>query len=314
MKSQWKFLFSQILLLVCVDQAKLQAQALPTTAQPSATNAEQNTNPSLQKAAEPQKWYVRDPATGRVFEQQVISVNVPTTRMEAKTIVQPIYEPRTVIQQQQVPQTVFVPTTQYVMQPRLRGWWNPLKQPVQGYEYVPVTSWTPRTETVTRAVAVQQWTVKAQPLVVYQPVQTSETRQQLVQREVPQSSLPASRAPTALVQNNQPLVLPAVAPSYNNYAATAPILPPPARKPLFTVPILAQQRILPWQPLNSTAYNYPAMNSNRIGNSLRPALTNNPVTSAIANNYSAPLRTANVTYAGSTRDFTQAGMAPTVLR
>ena len=210
---------------------------------PSATNPQSGTNSVVNSAgtsntnapstAPSKPWIVRDPATGRVFQQQLVPVSVPVTRWEARTVEQTVYEPRVATQVQQVPQTTYVPNTQYVMQPKITGWWNPFKQPVQAYQYVPVTNWTPQTQSVPNPVTTQQWVPRQQKIVVYQPVQSTEIRQQLVQTELPQPQLQPQSVPAATA-----------------YAA-AP------RQPLFRLPILAQQRVLPWAaPTASTATGY----------------------------------------------------------
>ncbi len=182
--------------------------------QPSSTIA--SANPGQSPTSNAKAWIVRDPATGRVFQQQLVPVAVPVTRWEPRTVEQTVYEPRLSTQVVQVPQTTYVPNTQYVMQPKVTGWWNPFKQPVQAYQYVPVTNWVPQTQQVPNPVTTQQWVPRQQKITVYQPVQTTETRHQLVQTELPQP-----QAPTALAAM-------------------------PSRQPLFRLPILAQQRVLPW--------------------------------------------------------------------
>ena len=293
-------------------------------------------------------WIVRDPATGRVFQQQLVSVNVPVTRWEPRTIEQTVYEPRIATQVQHVPQTTYVPNTQYVMQPKMTGWWNPFKQPVQAYQYVPVTNWAPQTQQVPNSITMQQWVPRQQKIVVYQPVQSTEIRQQLVQTELPQP-------PTA-----SPAIASVSAPSQR----------------LFRLPILAQNRVLPWAapatggnnatpPSTTLATQYPASRYSGAQYSavqsswqpvgqqaLQPAAAANaaaylpptnapaiappqyalnglrPVTSPrsplvlpplslprfASSPYSAPLQTTTSVGAMASRDTLQSGMQPTVLR
>ena len=207
--------------------------ANPQSANNSSINSAGTSNTNAASPAPSKPWIVRDPATGRVFQQQLVPVSVPVTRWEARTVEQTVYEPRVATQVQQVPQTTYVPNTQYVMQPKITGWWNPFKQPVQAYQYVPVTNWTPQTQSVPNPVTTQQWVPRQQKIVVYQPVQSTEIRQQLVQTELP-----------------QPQLQPQLAPAATAYAATP-------RQPLFRLPILAQQRVLPWAaPTASMATGY----------------------------------------------------------
>jgi hypothetical protein len=315
----------------------------PQTAYSAATGKTEATSNS--DAASSQPWIVRDPGTGRVFQQKLVPVSVPVTRWEPRTIEQTVYEPRLATHVQQVPQTTYVPNTQYVMQPKVTGWWNPFKQPVQAYKYVPVTNWTPQTQQVPNPVTTQQWVPRQQKIVVYQPVQSTEVRQQLVQTELPQPQTTPS-----------PLV----------YAATP-------RQPLFRLPILAQQRVLPWPAAaisNGTGYaapatalaNTPTLTSqtgwravgqqplaSSVANAA-PSITPNsvysppaytlPVSPQIAASglravgaqrspqvlpplllprfasspYSAPLQTTTSVGSTASRDILQAGMQPTVLR
>ena len=204
------------------------ALAQAPSAEPTTSNPPVAAAPSNVAAVPTKPWIVRDPATGRVFQQQLVPVTVPVTRWEAKTIDQTVYEPQVATNLQPYAQTTLVPKTDYVMQPKLRGWWNPLKQPTQTYEYVPKTTWVPQTQQIAKTVVTQNWVPKQQKIVVYQPVQTTEVRQQLVQTELPQ---PPGTVPTSL--------------------ASAP------RQPFFRLPILAQQRVLPWQQTGQSSA-YPA--------------------------------------------------------
>ncbi len=227
-----------------------------TSAAQTASNASPVSNPSpaasaanpAQTAAPTKPWIVRDPATGRVFQQQLVPVTVPVTRWEAKTIEQTVYEPQLATSVQNYPLTTFVPKTEYVMQPKLRGWWNPLKEPVQAYEYVPKTTWVPQTQQFSKPMVTQNWVPKQQKVVVYQPVQATEVRQQLVQTEMPQ---PAGLPPTVI--------------------ATSP------RQPLFRLPLLAQQRVLPW-PAGGLAS----------GSASNPTFAVPPQAYAVANQATAP--------------------------
>jgi hypothetical protein len=186
--------------------------------QPSAKQPEQASD----GASGSKSWLVRDPWTGRLFQQQLVNVDVPVTKWEPKTVDQTVFEPQIGTSIQTLPQTLFVPNTQYVLQPKLRGWWNPWKSPVQAYEYVPVTNWVPQTQQLQRAVPTQQWVAKQQKVVIYQPVQSTEVRQQLVQKELPQPAVTPQNAHAT------------------QYAGTNP-----PGQPLIRLPILAQQRGFP---------------------------------------------------------------------
>lgn len=254
--------------------------------------AVENTASAAPNTSENRSWIVRDPITGQLFQQELVNVSVPTTQWEVKPVTTTVYEPQNVVKSVPSQQTTFTPSTQYVMQPRIRGWWNPLHPPVQAYEFVPVTTWQPQTQTVQQQIATVQWVPKAQVVYVPQAVQKMQTQQQIVSRALPQR--------------------PAISP-------TSPYVPPPQTmlamqpKPLLTIPILAQQRLLPWPATNAYAgtssyAGTPTTTMSVVGKGLRP------ITNAIAPTYSAPLQTASSSSAASARDSFQTGMAATVLR
>lgn len=227
----------------------------------------------------PSSWLVRDPQSGRVFQQDVVNVNVPTTQWETRPTTTTVYEPRNVVRVQPSQHTVYTPTTQYVMQPRLRGWWNPLKQPVQGYEFVPVTSWQPQVQTVNRSVAGVEWVPKQQIVYVQQPVQRMVSQQPIVSREIPQAAPSASGGPSQTMLTARPQSPPQMPAAY-----------------------MARQQSSPWPGFTL---------GNNLGFSgssgLRPI---NPFVSG----YHAPLQTASSSTGPLARDPMQAGMAATVLR
>ena len=231
-----------------------------------------------------QPWIVRDPATGRLFQQQLVPFSVPVTRWEARTIEQTVYEPNITSRVLQIPQTTYTPNTQYVMQPKVRGGWNPFRPPVQAYQYVPITNWVLQTQQIQQAVPVQQWVPKQQKIVVYQQLQTTEIRQQLVQTELPQPQTPQAIANV-----------------------------PTPRQPLFRLSVPAQQRVLPYTVPSTSPY---ANNGLRPVASPRSPLVFPPLAlPRIATSpYAAPLQTTTSLNATASRDFFQSGMQPTVLR
>ena len=276
------------------------SQTKPTTATESR---------SSQHGPEQAPWLVRDPRTGRLYQQQVVNVSVPTVHWETKQVTQTVLAPRFVTREVPVQQTVYTPRTQMVLQPSLRGWWNPFRQ-TTAYVARPVTSWVASTTTVNQKVTQQEWAPQQRSVTVQQPVTRMQTQQQIVQTEIPQPSH----------------VTPAV--SQASYSA---------RQPLFRLPILARQRMLPWQPIGSSQAfqqssfiqpNYAAASSssapattypNRFNNSgLRPiAAASNAIATMQSSNYTAPLRTATTNSTSSTaygRDPMQSGMSATVLR
>lgn len=248
--------------LLCPDsvlaQAATEADDPPTTANPT--------------------WLVRDPLSGRIFRQKLVEVSVPTTRWETKAVKTTVYEPQLVTETVAEQRSIYRPQTDYVMQPRIRGWWNPFRQPVQTYEFVPVTTWRTETQAVRRRVPVQKWVAKEQTVYRLEPVERVETRQQLVMSEVPQHTMGQVGTMLAI------------------------------RPPLVNWPILAQQRMLPWP--SGDRLQVPPPSSSPSG--LRPIA--NGMASVVSGSYQAPLRSASSSNDSSFRDASQAGMAATVLR
>lgn len=324
----------------------------PNGSVPNQTGSSPNTN-SPASTAPSKPWLVRDPTTGRVFQQQLVPVSVPVTRWEARTVEQTVYEPRATTQAQQVPQTTYSPNTQYVMQPKVTGWWNPLKQPVQAYQYVPVTNWTPQTQQVPNPAITQQWVPRQRKTVVYQPVQATEIRQQLVQTEVPQ----LQTAPTAYAATpRQPLFLPwtpkgsgygtaYAAPAGSYAAATSPaqsgwraVEQAPSQSSVANAGTTAPQRIMSSSlpnasqnapqsatqssPYTPPVYTPPVTPPQYATSGLRPIA---PVPSPLvlpplslplfaSSPYSAPLQTTTSVGNTASRDVLESAMQPTVLR
>ena len=251
---------------------------------PSGNAQEPNgSSPPAPTAAAPDAaWIVRDPSTGRLYRQQLVNVTVPTVQWESKPVTQTVYEPKLTTKNVAVQQTVYAPVTQYVMQPRLKGWWNPFRQPVTSYEFQPVTTWLPQNRAVNTPLTTQEWVPRQQTVYVPQAVQKMETQQQLVQTEIPQpGGLPVS----AIAQQ---------------------------RPPLFRIPVLAQQRVLPWPPVNSGSLaSSPDALANNGG---LPVASPSPIAGLRPSSYAAPLRTASAVAGSQMRDQLQSGMSATVLR
>jgi len=236
---------------------------------------ETNASPTVDNRS----WIARDPLSGRLYQQQLVTQTVPTTHWEVRPLTTTVYEPRQVVKHVPATQTTYTPTTQYVMQPRLRGWWNPLKAPVQSYSYVPVTSWQPQTQTVEQPVSSVEWVPKQQIVYVPQAVQRLQTQQHVVSRELPQPA--GGYVPSGLLPQTQPLLA--------NQA-----------RPLFTIPLLAQQHILPWP--SPAPYPMPSPASSGL----------RPISSSLAPTYAAPLQASSAMQVA--RDPMQSGMSATVLR
>ena len=133
-------------------------------------------------------WTVRDPVTGRVYYQQLVEVSVPTVTWENKQVTTTVLQPQWVSEVVPQTQVVYQPQTQYVMHSYWQGAWNPFRQPTLAYQFRPTTTWVPTTTTTPQVVTRQKLVPQQQTISVPQPVTTTQTRQQLVQTEVPQAT------------------------------------------------------------------------------------------------------------------------------
>ncbi len=273
------------------------ASAVPAQAADQAAGGGEN--------AAPQSWLVRDPTTGRLYQQELVTRTVPTMQWEVRPVPTTVYEPRQVVKTVPTQQVTFTPTTQYVMQPRIKGWWNPLAQPVQAYEFVPVTTWQPQTQTVQQAVTSTQWVARQQTVYVPQAVQRNQTQQQIVSREIPQ---PNGGYPVrGYVPSSQPALI--QPPATMMAAQQNPMM----TRPLISVPLLARQPSTSWNGSTWTnAPLYPPASS--VASSSGFSNTLRPITNSFAPAYSAPLKTASSANSQVARDPTQSGMSATVLR
>ncbi len=318
-------LLNTILATLCLVLHSSQGSAQTTEAKPSAGAAPAQAGDKVGGSGEnvpPQSWLVRDPTTGRLYQQELVTRTVPTTQWEVRPVPTTVYEPRQVVTSVPTQQVTYTPTTQYVMQARVKGWWNPLAQPVQAYEFVPVTTWQPRTHTVQQPVTSTQWVAKQQTVYVPQAVQRNQTQQQIVSREIPQ---PYGGYPTrGYVPGNPPALIPP--PATMMAAQQNPMM----TRPLISMPLLAGQSSNPWNSAWGSRPNYPAANNYAAGGGYPapgsyPTVagvassggfsnTLRPITSSFAPTYSAPLQTASSAGSQVARDPTQSGMSATVLR
>lgn len=234
--------------------------------------------------SQPESWLVRDPRTGRLYRQHWQTVSTPTTQWHPKAVKQTVYEPQVVTTRIQAQQTVFVPQTRQVLHQRVVGRWNPFRQTAIQYQYRPVTSWVPQTQTVAVPVVSQRWATREETSYQWEPTTKMVPQRQLVSTEVPRpgpSLLAASSAPALInipiLRNQQPA---RIRRSVNAIARA-------------------------WQPAYPTSVNASNVTA---GSAL------NPIAQAGAVSYPAPLRTASSTSSSFSRDSMQAGMSATVLR
>ncbi|MCC6510231.1 MAG: hypothetical protein IT423_14090 [Pirellulaceae bacterium] len=300
-------------------RAQTQGQSQATDSSTSATPA---ANGGGATTAATQAPLIRDPRTGELYQQELQTVEQPVTQWRRKYVDRTVMTPQTVLENQQVPQTTYVATTEYVMQQRLKGWWNPLAEPTYAYEYVPVTRWVPQTTMITRQVPVVKMISRTEQVPVDEPVTTTQKVTQVVLRKLPQNAVgPAGvasptafayqrpafgQSPAAVARNQPPAAYPGTNPV--NYPVNYPVAYPASNsQPLLaSVPVLSQQRMLPWQP--GTLITAPVSGLRNIVRSATAPLAGSQA------NYAAPMNVASRPSATWGRDANQAGMAATVVR
>ena len=104
-------------------------------------------------AADDVRWVTRN---GQTYREHVTVERVPTTvtRMEERQ--ETVYTERYLTEVRDSQRTVYVPVTEYVMQPRWHGLWNPFTSPHVAYHMVPQTRWEVRSETVQVPVTTRE--------------------------------------------------------------------------------------------------------------------------------------------------------------
>ncbi len=288
-------------------------------------------NAAAPNTATTQPTIYRDPYTGQLYQQEIKTVEQPVTTWQRKLVDRTVVTPQTVIENQQVPQVSYVAKTEYVLQSKLKGWWNPFAQPTYAYEYVPVTRWVPQTQMVTRQVPTVKMLAKTEQVPVDEPVQTTQKVTQVVMRPLP------AGAPAGNVANNMAGVLPPGAVTTNQYAANVygantratsqlAYQAPPYQRPapvytnanaygrsnaqplVASVPLFGRQPTQTFQP--GTLLTAPM-------NGLRDIVRATTAPFKGQSNYSSyaqPMNIASQPNANWGRDFNQAGMPATVVR
>jgi len=162
--------------------------------------------------AEEVRYYEQDGVTYRE-SRQIVEKRVPEVRYEERS--QTIYRDQCVTEMKDTVRTTWVPVTEYQVQERLVGRWNPLARPYFEYRSVPVTRWEPRSE------AVQVPMARRKLLPEVQTVRTPVTHWRTVQEEVIRrvalsatpntSTLAASPSPATLAGPLVPVEIPEAA-------------------------------------------------------------------------------------------------------
>lgn len=307
----------------------LVALAACSTAAATETGSKQDPTPVSETASRPgatTSRLVRDPTSGRLFREDITTVQVPTRSWTQKPVTKTVYQPEWVTSYVDQQQVVYEPRTRTVLRQRVVGVWNPFRQPAVSYEYVPVTEWVPTTKTGKLPVVRQQLVPRQQTVYVPEPTQGTSLRKSVSYTEIPQ---PGAGSQPGVKSNAVPTGV--VDPRLYATRLNAPSTLASQQQPLIRIPILAKQKLLPSRP--QLPYSTPQPSSSMLaGRSAQPALqpsvagvgsTQAPVGSRLrkmASNtglarptYTAPLRTASAA-SSSVRDLGQAGMSATVLR
>ncbi|MFN3190959.1 MAG: hypothetical protein ACE361_10590 [Aureliella sp.] len=270
--------------------------------------------------AEPQRELpsrvVRDPVTGRLFQQQIQSVQVPVVRWESKPQTQTVYEPEVSTRYVAVPQLTYVPVSSQVLYPVTRGLWNPFRTPVQAYEYRTVTQYQPRVQNYSVPVSTQKWVPKKQTIYVPQPVQRTETRQQVVTTEIPgnrpvsHSTIPPANANLYAAQPSPRLRIPILARQSYLHSDPTSLSTQSAFPTYLTAPVTAGYP--GGSPLQNRRLAFASVPGTSEPARLRPVAEPSAISGLNPPRSNPPYRTAS---RGSfSRDTSQSGMSATVLR
>ncbi len=300
---------------------------VPALAQnsPSPQAAPAATAPTASPTSAAPPTVYRDPHTGQLYQQEFQTVDQPVTTWQRRYVDRTVVTPQTVIENQQVPQTTFVAKTEYVLQSKVKGLWNPFAQPTYAYEYVPVTRWVPQTQMVTRQVPTVKMLASTEKVPVDEPVQTTQKVTQVVTRPLPAS------AATNTIAANQPSSPPPVylntypaGPSQAYFRPTT-VAQAPAWRPTPTAyntfgyannaqPLVASVPILGRQPTQTAQ---PGALLQAPINGLRQVVraTTAPFSGQSSyGSYVQPMNVASNPNANWGRDISQSGLPPTVVR
>ena len=124
-----------------------------------------------------------------MYYQQWVTESVPVTRWENKQVTTTVYETQWVQQVVPMHQVVYQAETNYELQPRWKGVWNPFQQPTLAYQSKPVTRWVPKVVTTHQVRHIPKVVPKQQTITVPYPVTENQTQQRLVQTEIPQQPI-----------------------------------------------------------------------------------------------------------------------------
>lgn len=139
---------------------------------------------------------ITDPVTGRQYDRYEEPEQVPVVRWEQQAATERRWIAEWTTETMKSTETRYVPVVTYQPQQHIANRWNPMAQPQVQWNYVPVTQYQAINQVVERPVTYQKYVQRDVPVLVPKPVQTTETRKRLVDRERPSPSGQAA-APTS---------------------------------------------------------------------------------------------------------------------
>jgi hypothetical protein len=143
-------------------------------------------------SAEEVRYYEKDGVTYRET-RQVLQRRIPEVTYTEQA--QTVYRDQCITETKDTVRTVLTPVTEYRVQPRLVGRWNPFVQPYFVYENVPTVRWESRTEVVPIQTASRQLVPETR--TVRTPVTTWRTVEEEVISRVAVSATPSTTSALA---------------------------------------------------------------------------------------------------------------------
>lgn len=183
-------------------------------------------------SADEVRYYEKDGITYREV-RQTVQKRVPEIIQEDRT--QTVYREECVTEMRDVVRTRWVPVTEYQVEERLVGRWNPLVRPYFQYRTVPRTRWELRSETVQVPVVCRKLVPETRV------VRVPTTRWRTVEEEI------VSRVAVSIRGSGSP------AASIRGVAAAAPLVPVPVSAPARQDPIGGLSRLESDPPRKGTS-------------------------------------------------------------
>jgi hypothetical protein len=121
-----------------------------------------------------------DPRTGITWRKVLRTFERPVMDQQFVTQQQTYLQPELVTTTRPLQRTLMIPVTQYELQTKWHGRWNPFVQPSLGYHYVPRTRFEPRVETIHVPSTETRYLQKTEMVQVPSPQLRVEKREEYV--------------------------------------------------------------------------------------------------------------------------------------